>query len=534
MAEKVIEHAQSDLGGDLVGALGTPHFNLPVPILVEHAIRRGEVRLGPEGMILAETGKFTGRSPQDKFTVEEPSSRDDIAWGKLNQPLSERHFDRLYARMREHFKGGEAYVLDAAAAADPDYRLPIRVITHDAWHSLFSRHIFLRLDPEALEEHIPEFTLIQAPEVKADPASDGTQSDAFIVINFARRMALIGGTAYAGEIKKTIFSVLNYLLPKQGVGTMHCSANQGEGEDVALFFGLSGTGKTSLSSDLERKLIGDDEHAWGERGVFNIEGGCYAKMIRLQESAEPVIWHAVHHFGNVLENVVYDPASRQLDFDDDRMTENTRGAYPIEHVTNYVPGGMGAHPANIFFLAADAFGVLPPISRLDPDQAMYYFLSGYTSKLAGTEKGVGSEPQATFSTCFAAPFLPLSPIAYARLLRDKIDRHATRVWLLNTGWTGGPFGTGHRISIDHTRAMVRAALRGRFETLGFGRDPFFGLSVPNACPGVPSELLMPRLTWDDRGAYDERARELAQSFRQNFDLHADQVPDAVRQAGPPA
>ncbi len=532
MAEKLAEQ-DSNLTVQLEElSLRVAHHNLTVPELVEHVVRRDEGCLGPEGTVMVTTGAHTGRSPKDKFVVEQLPSRDDIWWGSINQPMSPTQFDKLWEKMRARFDGAEAYVLDAAAAADPAYRLPIRVITSSAWHSLFSHHIFRRISDDQLGDYKPEFTLIQSADVEADPEQDGTHSGAFIVLNFERKMAIIGGTLYAGEIKKTIFTVLNYLLPQRGVMTMHCSANQGDGGDVALFFGLSGTGKTTLSSDLERGLIGDDEHAWGDEGVFNIEGGCYAKMIRLQEEAEPVIWHAAHSFGAVLENVVFDPLTRRIDFDDDSLTENTRGAYPIECVTNYVPGGRGGHPRSIFFLAADAFGVLPPISKLSPDQAMYYFLSGYTAKLAGTEKGLGSEPQATFSACFAAPFLPLRPGTYAELLKSKTQQHGTNVWLINTGWTGGPFGVGRRIELEYTRAMVRAALRGRLDSYAFRPDPIFGLSVPEACPGVPAEVLDARATWDDPAAYDKQALDLATRFQANFEHYSDQVSDSVRRAGP--
>jgi phosphoenolpyruvate carboxykinase (ATP) len=531
MAEKVAEQHPQSAGLAGLNTL-TAHRNLSVPELVERVVRLEEGLLGPEGTVMVATGAHTGRSPRDKFVVEQLPSREDIWWGTINQPLSPGHFDLLFEKMRQRFEGAEAYVMDGAACADPVHGLPIRVITSAAWHSLFSHHIFRRLSEEDLKAHEPQFTIVQSADVKANPEKDGTQSGAFIVLNFERKLAIIGGTLYAGEIKKTIFSVLNYLLPKQGVLTMHCSANQGDEGDVALFFGLSGTGKTTLSSDLERGLIGDDEHAWGDQGVFNIEGGCYAKMIRLRESAEPVIWHAVHRFGAVLENVVFDPETRQIDFDDDSLTENTRGAYPIENVTNFVPGGRGGHPKNIFFLAADAFGVLPPIAKLDPDQAMYYFLSGYTAKLAGTEKGLGSEPQATFSTCFAAPFLPLHPGVYAELLKAKIQEHGTNVWLLNTGWTGGPYGVGHRIELDYTRSMVRAALRGRLDSYAFHPDPVFGLPVPEGCPEVPAEVLDPRGTWEDPSAYDQKAQDLARRFNENFVRYAGQISESVRTAGP--
>lgn len=513
---------------------GIVYHNFPAPVLVEHAIRQGEGELGEAGTFVTQTGKHTGRSPRDKFLVEQDSSKEEIWWGQVNQPLSEAHFESLYRRMQDYYRGRDAYVLDAAAAADPQHRMRIRVVTDHAWYSLFSGHIFIKATSQELEAPSPEFTILHAADLHAVPEEDGTNSEAFIVLNLERRLALIGGTRYAGEIKKTIFTVLNYVLPTKGVMSMHCSANVGSAQDVALFFGLSGTGKTTLSSDTDRGLIGDDEHGWGDHGVFNIEGGCYAKMIRLREEQEPVIWHAVHQFGAVLENVILDPETRTPRFDDDRLTENTRGAYPITNVANHVPGGRAGHPKNIFFLAADAFGSLPPISKLTPDQAMYYFLSGYTSKLAGTEKGVGSEPQATFSTCFAAPFLPLHPSVYAKLLREKIAAHGTHVWLLNTGWTGGGYGVGHRIELKHTRAMVHAALDGELDQANWRTDPIFGLSVPVSCPNVPEEVLNPRRNWADASAYDEQAKALARRFRENFEMYRSDVPDSVYRAGPKA
>ncbi len=510
----------------------TVYWNLPPAALVEEAVRRGEGVLTPAGAVAVLTVPHTGRSPRDKFVVEEPSSASHIWWGPVNQPLSEAHFERLYTRMTTYFQNRDVFVLDAAVAAHPRYRLPIRVITEHAWHSLFAHHLFLRLGPEEIARHEPAFTVLHAPGLRANPETDGTRSETFIVLHFGRRLVLIGGTRYAGEIKKSIFTVLNYLLPLQGVLSMHCSANVGPDGDVALFFGLSGTGKTTLSSDPERRLIGDDEHGWGEDGVFNFEGGCYAKTIRLRADQEPLIWNAVHRFDAVLENVVVDPLTHEVDWNDDRYTENTRGAYPISAIANYVPEGRGGHPRHIFFLTADAFGVMPPIARLTPEQAMYYFLSGYTSKLAGTERGLGSEPEATFSTCFGAPFLPLHPTRYARLLGEKIQKHDVRVWLVNTGWTGGPYGVGQRIKLAYTRAMVRAALRGELDDVPVREDPIFGLQVPTRCPGVPDRVLNPRETWADPEAYDRQARELARRFHENFQQFADEVDPAVREAGP--
>jgi phosphoenolpyruvate carboxykinase (ATP) len=407
-------------------------------------------------------------------------------------------------------------VQDTTACAHPDYRLPIRIITENAWHSLFARNLFIRRAAEELPEHAPQFTVLHVPGFRAIPEIDGTRSDIFILLNFGRRLILIGGTAYAGEIKKSIFTTLNYLLPQRGVLPMHCSANLGTEGDVALFFGLSGTGKTTLSSDPERAMIGDDEHGWGEDGIFNFEGGCYAKTIKLRKEWEPLIWNATRHFGAILENVSVDSYSRRIDFDDSSYTENTRAAYPIGFLPNHVPGGRGRHPTHIFFLTADAFGVLPPISRLSPEQAIVHFLSGYTSKLAGTEKGLGAEPQVTFSTCFGAPFIPLNPKVYAGLLEEKIRRHAARVWLVNTGWSGGAFGIGKRIELPYTRAMVRAALTGQLDDVPLRTDLRFGLLVPESCPEVPAVLLDPRQTWADREAYDRKADELRAQFEENY------------------
>ncbi len=514
--------------------LGAEFWNLSPAVLMEHAVRRMEGELAVPGTFVADTGQHTGRSPNDKFVVRNAATESQVEWGSINQPLSEDHFERLYHDLLEHFKGREVYVHDAAASADPEHRLPIRLVTENAWHALFAHHMFLRLTPPEVETHQPAFTLLHAPGFDADPTVHGTRSKTFIILDFSRNLALIGGTSYAGEVKKTIFTVLNYLLPLRGVVAMHCSANRGRHGDTALYFGLSGTGKTTLSSVPDRDLIGDDEHGWSDEGIFNFEGGCYAKMIRLNVDDEPIIWHATHQFGVILENVVVDPRTRVPNFEDESRTENTRGAYPIEFVPNHVIEGRGDHPQNIFFLSADAFGVLPPIARLSPEQAVYYFLSGYTSKLAGTEKGLGDEPEATFSACFGAPFLPLPPAHYAELLRARIEKHGAQVWLVNTGWTGGAFGQGHRMKLEHTRAIVRAALSGDLMSVPTRRDPIFGLEVPESLPSVPPDVLWPRDTWAQPSAYDEQARRLARRFADNFEKYRNTVQAEVVAAGPSA
>ena len=496
--------------------LNMVYWTLPTPALVERVVARREGILAHEGAVVVRTGNHTGRSPNDKFIVRAGESAEKDWWGKINRPMDERCFERLYIRMTAYFQGRDVFVQDTTAVANPEYQLPIRIITETAWHSLFARNLFVRRDFSELPEHVPQWTVIQAPGFHAIPEEDGTNTETFIVVNFEKKLVLIGGSSYAGEIKKSIFSVLNFLLPQRGVLPMHCSANVGKDGDVALFFGLSGTGKTTLSSDPDRALIGDDEHGWGDDGVFNFEGGCYAKAIRLDPELEPLIWKATRHFGTILENVAINPQTRRLDFDDPSLTENTRAAYPIGFLDNIVPSGMGPHPENVFFLTADAFGVLPPIARLDREQAMYYFLSGYTSKLAGTEKGLGSEPQATFSACFGAPFLPLHPSVYADLLGEKIDRHNAKVWLINTGWTGGPYGVGKRIHLPYTRAMVTAALTGQLDGVPMRKDPFFGIEVPEQVPGVPEEILNPRRTWADPEAYDRQAKMLADRFEENY------------------
>ena len=511
---------------------GQVHWNLSPATLYEEAIRRNEGLIAAGGPLVCRTGQHTGRSPNDKFVVKEPSSEKHLHWGTVNRPVEEANFDALHRDMMAFVQDKELYVLDAWAGADPAYRLPIRVVNEFAWHNLFARNMFIpETDPARLPEHAPQFTVIDLPGFKADPARHGTRSDVFIFVNFGRRLVLIGGTSYAGEIKKSIFTVLNYTLPLKGVLSMHCSANVGASGDAALFFGLSGTGKTTLSSDPQRQLIGDDEHGWSDRGVFNFEGGCYAKVIKLSAEAEPQIYQTTRRFGTILENVVIDPKTRELHLDDATYTENTRGSYPISFIENSVPSGQAGHPTNIVMLTADAYGVLPPIARLSPEAAMYHFLSGYTARVAGTEKGV-TEPKATFSTCFGAPFLPLNPNVYAKMLGEKIARHQSRVWLVNTGWTGGPYGVGSRMRIAHTRAMITAALGGHLDKVAYERHPIFNVDVPTSCPGVPSEVLDPRSTWQDKAAYDAQAGKLAQMFVDNFKAFEKDVPPAVKDAGP--
>lgn len=505
------------------------HRNLPVPALIEVALAQGEGRLTESGALATLTGKYTGRSPGDKFIVDEPEVHDKIAWGPVNQPFAPQAFDRLLDRVTAYLSGKELFVFDGFAGAEPKYRLPIRVVNEYAWHNLFVHQLFLRPTAAELAEHDPQFTVISAPGFKADPAVDGTRSEVFIIVSFKRRIVLIGGTEYAGEMKKSIFTVLNCLLPEQGVFPMHCSANAGVAGDTALFFGLSGTGKTTLSADPDRFLIGDDEHGWSDEGIFNFEGGCYAKCIGLSCEQEPQIWNAIR-FGAVLENTVIDAATRAIDFASAAYTENTRAAYPVDFIPGAVVPGVGRHPDVVIFLTADATGVLPPIARLTPEQAMYHFLSGYTSKLAGTERGV-TEPQATFSACFGAPFLPLSPVVYAKMLGEKIRQHNAQVYLVNTGWTGGPHGQGSRMKLAYTRTMVRAAISGELEQCAFRPDPIFGVLVPEACPGVPAAVLQPRQTWQDAAAYDRQARDLAQRFAENFTRFAD-VPAQIAAAGP--
>lgn len=508
------------------------YWNLGIPALYEEAVRRREALISADGPLVCRTGQHTGRSPNDKFIVREPSSDDHVWWSKVNRPIEASHFDAVHQRMLNYCEGKELFVQDCYAGADPRYRMAVRIITEQAWHSLFARHMFIEV-PGASggPAHEPEFTVIDLPGLTADPREHGTNSEVFVLLNFAKKLVLIGGTSYAGEIKKSIFTVMNYLLPLRDVMSMHCSANVGIGGDVALFFGLSGTGKTTLSSDPERQLIGDDEHGWSEAGVFNIEGGCYAKMIKLSAEAEPQIYATTRRFGTVLENVRMDAGTRHLDLDDASLTENTRGAYPLEFIDNSVQSGLAGHPKNIVMLTADAFGVLPPIARLSPAGAMYHFLSGYTAKVAGTEKGV-TEPKATFSTCFGAPFMVLHPTVYAKFLGDRIARHQAKVWLVNTGWTGGPYGVGSRMKIAHTRAMIKAALSGALDNVQYVIDPFFNLEVPQTVPGVPTGVLNPRSTWNSTAAYDEQAGRLARMFMDNFkEFETEAAPD-INAAGP--
>jgi phosphoenolpyruvate carboxykinase (ATP) len=509
------------------------HWNLGPPALYEHAARKGEGLIVQGGAFCAVTSPHTGRSPGDKFIVREPAAAADVAWGRVNQPLDPEHFERLKTAVLGHLAAQDLFVRDLFAGADANHRVGLRFVTPSAWHALFVYNMFLRPSASDLAAFPAGWTVFHAPELQADPALHGTHSGTFIVVHFGQRTILIGGTRYAGELKKAVFSMLNYLLPKTGVLPMHCSANLGETGDVALFFGLSGTGKTTLSADPQRALIGDDEHGWSDHGVFNFEGGCYAKVIHLSRDGEPEIFATTRMFGTVLENVVVDPVTRAIDLDSAEITENTRASYPIHYVPNHVPGGMGGHPSHIVFLTCDAYGIMPPIARLSPAQAMYQFLSGYTAKVAGTERGV-TEPNATFSACFGAPFLPLNPNVYASLLGEKIARHGVQCWLVNTGWSGGPYGVGQRVRLGLTRAMVRAALAGTLDRIPTTPEAVFGLEVPLHVPGVPDGVLLPRGTWDDPGTYDAQAARLAQMFRQNFEQFRDHVHPAVRDAGPGA
>ncbi|MHC4943682.1 MAG: phosphoenolpyruvate carboxykinase (ATP), partial [Planctomycetota bacterium] len=504
-------------------------WNLSTPALYERALQHHEGHVAHMGPLVTSTGQYTGRSPNDKFIVEEPTSKDRISWSKVNRPISQDHYVSLRKRLMAYLQGRDLYVQDCYVGTDQKYHLPIRVITEKAWHSLFCRNMFVReLDPEKLAKHDPRFTVIDAAGFNAIPEEDGTNSEAFVLLNFGRKEAIIGGTAYAGEMKKTMLTVMTYILPDQNVLPMHCSANYGENQDdLALFFGLSATGKTTLSADTERTLIGDDEHGWSENGVFNFEGGCYAKVIRLSREGEPEIYETTRRFGTILENVAVDMQTRRLDLDSDAFTENTRASYPISHIPNADKDGRGGHPKNIIFLTCDAFGVLPPIARLTPAQAMYHFLSGYTAKVAGTERGI-KEPTPNFSACFGAPFMALSPVIYANLLGEKIEKYSAKVWLVNTGWSGGPYGEGERMKLAYTRAMVRAALKGILDNAEYERDPNFGLEVPKACPDVPEKVLRPRDTWKDKNAYDAQAQKLAGMFAENFTQFENDVSDEVR------
>ncbi len=505
--------------------------NLTPAELTERAVARGEGSLSDTGALVVTTGKYTGRSPNDRFVVDTPSIHDDIDWGKVNVPISPERFEQIYGKMMAYLQGREIFIFDGFAGADEQYHLPVRVVNELASQNMFIHQLLVRPTEEQLRDFVPGFTIIAAPGFKCVPERDGVNSEAAILVNFDKKMVLIAGSQYAGEIKKSIFSVMNYVLPKQGLFTMHCSANIGKDGDSALFFGLSGTGKTTLSADPNRKLIGDDEHAWSDKGIFNIEGGCYAKCINLSQENEPQIWNAIK-FGALVENVVMDPETRTLDFDDGSLTENTRVGYPVTYIPDCVIPGVGGHPKTVVFLTADAFGVLPPISKLDKNQAMYHFVSGYTSKLAGTERGI-TEPVTTFSTCFGAPFLPLDPSVYAEMLGRNIDKHNVNVYLVNTGWCGHKAGDGKRMSLKYTRAMVTAALNGDLEKVAYETDPYFNVSVPTSCPGVPDEVLSPRKMWKDEAEYEKTAKDLAARFVKNFQKYT-HMPKSIVDAGPKA
>lgn len=526
---KNIGHRISSFGLDNhgLGNVANAYWNLPAPQLYTESLARGEGKLAAGGALVTLTGQHTGRSPNDRFIVEEDSSKGDIWWGPVNVPISEENFDGLLEKVLGHLQGQDVFVQDCYAGADENFRLPVRIINEKAWHNLFARNMFLQPAPEDLPGFKPQWTVLSAPSLEADPAKDGTTSGTFIVVNVARKMVLVGGSAYAGEVKKSVFSVMNFLLPPQDVLPMHCSANIGPEGNSAIFFGLSGTGKTTLSADSSRTLIGDDEHGWGKDGLFNFEGGCYAKTINLTRETEPEIFETTGRFGSIIENVTMDPDTRELDFFDSTLTENGRVSYSIEEIPNASETGLGGHPANIMMLTCDAFGVLPPISKLTPDQAMYHFLSGYTAKVAGTERGL-KEPAATFSTCFGAPFMLRHPTVYAKLLGDKMAKHGAECWLVNTGWSGGAYGVGERMEIKHTRALVNAALDGILSGANFTTDENFGVLVPDACPGVPSDVLNPRNTWNDKDAYDAQAKHLTKLFEDNFKQFEQDVDDKVK------
>ena len=529
--KQVVRESSIGLSRQGLSPRGEVHWNLIAPELFQAAARRSEGEFADMGPFVAVTAPHTGRSPNDKFVVKEPSSDKDVDWGKVNHPLTVEKYQLLLEDVRSYLnETPELFVEDLYCGADPSYRLSVRYVSPNAWHMAFVRNMFIRPELSDLPTFDPNFTVLHAPEFEANPARHGTRSGTFIVLNIAERTILIGGTRYAGELKKAMFTVMNYLLPKQGVLSMHCSANVGRSGDTALFFGLSGTGKTTLSADPDRRLIGDDEHGWSKDGIFNFEGGCYAKVINLTPESEPEIYRTTQMFGTVLENVVLDPATREVRFADQSITENTRASYPLHYIRNFVEGGRGGHPKNVVFLTADAFGVLPPIARLTPQQAMYYFLSGYTAKVAGTERGV-KEPQPTFSACFGAAFLVWHATKYARMLGDHLREHDSKVWLINTGWSGGPYGTGERIKLKYTRAIVHAALGGELDESDTRRDPIFGLAVPTEINRVPANVLNPRSTWSDPAAYDAQAKKLAGMFRENFEKIGN-VDAATKNAGP--
>jgi phosphoenolpyruvate carboxykinase (ATP) len=510
------------------------YWNLPTEALYEEIIFRREGRISQQGSIIVDSGKHTARAAQDKYIVREPSSEERIWWGEYNRPISPEKFNEVYSRLQGFLQGKDVFVQDCYAGADNEYRLPVRIITEYAWHSLFGRNMFIL--PENREDyrlHVPEFTVLCVPSFKAFGPFDATRSSTFIIVNFDQRICIIGDSGYGGEIKKSIFSVMNYLLPLEGILTMHCSANRGDEEDdVALFFGLSGTGKTTLSADPTRGLIGDDEHGWSDRGIFNFENGCYAKVIQLSPSAEPQIYSAAHRFGTILENVIFDPITRLIDLDDDEITENTRGSYPLSFIENAIPEKIGGHPKNVIMLTCDAQGVMPPIAKLSPNQAVYHFISGYTSKVGGTEVGLGEEPEITFSACFGAPFMVHPPIIYAEMLKNKMLRYNSNCWLINTGWVGGPYGVGKRISIKHTRGLLSAVLTGELNEVEFYTDPIFGFEVPKSCPGVPESVLYPAESWPSEDEYWNKYRQLATRYIDNFINFSHDCPHDVLRAGP--
>jgi len=531
------EQPQASLAGETCGTeriglknLGRVHRNLPMPSLVEAAVARGEGYLAPNGALVVHTGKFSGRSPKDKFTVDQEPSNKNIWWGPINQKISAENWEKVREKVFSYMQRRDVFIFDGFVGADHRYRLPVRVICEQAWHALFCHTLFIRPTPEELREHEPKFTVITAGRFLGAGPAEGLRQENFTLVNFEKGMGLVGGSEYAGEMKKSAFFIMNYLLPIQGVFPMHCSANMGHDGKTALFFGLSGTGKTTLSADPKRRLIGDDEHGWTDTGVFNFEGGCYAKTINLSREKEPQIWDAIR-FGSVLENVVVHPDTREIDFDDGSITENTRATYPTTFIDNCVLSGMGGHPENVFFLTYDSFGVLPPISKLTPEQAVYHFLSGYTAKVAGTEAGV-ILPEATFSTCFGAPFMALHPAQYGELLKEKISKHKAQVWLVNTGCVGGLAGDVPRVPLKHTRALLTAAAEGKLAQVPTQHIAEFGLHAPASCPDVPAELLNPKMMWKDGKRYQEKVRELAGEFRKNFKQFEDRVPAEVKAAAP--
>jgi phosphoenolpyruvate carboxykinase (ATP) len=534
-AEATANAVKSDYGLDYLGLtnLRKAYWNLPAEALYEEIVFRGEAKISHGGPVIVNTGKHTARAASDKFIVREPVNEGNIWWGQYNRPIGPEKFDELFARLQGFLQGRDVFIQDCYGGADPDFRLPVRIVTEYAWHSLFARNMFIKLKTnDEYRRHVPDFTVIAIPSFRSSPVIDQTPSETFIAMNFEQKLCIIGNTGYGGEIKKSVFTLLNYILPLQNVMTMHCSANVGNNNDAALFFGLSGTGKTTLSADPNRRLIGDDEHGWSDNGVFNFEDGCYAKVIELSPSAEPQIYACTHMFGTILENVIYDPVTRIVDLDDDTITENTRASYPLDFIANAVPERTGPHPKNIIFLTCDASGVMPPIARLTKEQAMYHFISGYTSKIAGTEIGLGQEPEITFSACFGGPFMVHTPGFYANLLRRKIERYEVNCWLVNTGWIGGSYGIGKRISIRHTRNLLNAALSGALLDVEYYTDPVFGFLVPKTCPDVPDDVLYPARAWTDQEEYWRKYRALAARFIDNFKKFEADVTDEVRAVGP--